>query len=280
VVIKMDDEAQGNMGLLVEKPSLAQLNPELKGYGRVLDPAPLSALIMELASDQGAFVASSNEYARLKLLAGEANASQRALQAAQAAALHDQLAIHSAQARLALSWGTAVAGRDDLPALVQALTTQNAALLRIDLPTGDTVKSTPAAARIFSLSGSVAQGQYLGKASTVDPQTLGRGFIFLLNPNTLQLAPGDAVTGYLQFPGDPLLGVIIPKGAVVRTEGAGWVYTLNAGGDSFTRLPISLEHPTDTGWFVSQGITTNHYLVTVGAQTLLSEELKSSLKAD
>src|ERR1041384_5049991 len=93
VVVRMSDETQGNIGLLVGKPSASTVAPELTGYGRVLDPAPLAALLSELASARAAQAASSNELVRLKTLAGNGNASERALQAAEAAALKDQLAV-------------------------------------------------------------------------------------------------------------------------------------------------------------------------------------------
>jgi hypothetical protein len=38
VVLKMSHETQVNLGLLAAKPEAAQLNLEVKGYGRVLDP--------------------------------------------------------------------------------------------------------------------------------------------------------------------------------------------------------------------------------------------------
>ena len=85
------------------------MSPELKGYGKVLDPAPLAALVTELASAQAAYTASSNELARLKTLEGQGNASARALQTAEAAAQRDHLAVQSARERLTLSWGKAVA---------------------------------------------------------------------------------------------------------------------------------------------------------------------------
>ena len=280
VVVKMDDEIQGNIGLLVAKPTGAELSPEVKGYGRVLDPAALAALMTELASAQAAHAASSNELARLKTLSQQGNASDRALQTAEAAALRDQLAIQSARDRLALSWGQAVAAQTNLPAFVQSLTSQNAALLRIDLPAGETLKSPPGGARIVSLAGQAAEAEFLGPASNVDPQTLGQGFICLLRPNALRLVSGDAVIGYLKISGELLTGVVIPREAVVRTEGAGWVYVLNGGSESFTRIAVVLDHATEAGWWVSQGVTTNDYVVVTGAQTLLSEELKASLKAD
>jgi hypothetical protein len=279
VLISMDDETQGNVGILVTKPSAAQLASELKGYGRVLDPTPLAALVTELALAQAVYTASSNELVRLKSLAPLGNASERVVQAAEAAAQRDQLAIISAKDRLRLAWGTGVAEQKDLPGFVQALTSQSSALVRIDLPAGETVKS-PSGARIMTLSSNSAEVVFLGKASNVDPQTLGQGLIFLLKPNELRLAPGEPVIGYVKVPGEPLAGVTIPSDAVVRTEGAGWVYVMNSGGDGFIRTGIALDHPTEGGWFVSKGVTTEDYLVVTGAQILLSEELKASLKPD
>jgi len=280
VVISMDDETQGNIGLLVAKPAAVQLNPELKSYGRVLDPAPLAVLMTELASAQAAYFVSSNELARLKSLAGQGNASERALQTTQAAALRDQLAIRSATDRLALSWGKGVAEQNDLPGFIQTLTTQNAVLVRIDLPAGETLPALPTDARISTLSGNSVEAQFLGAASNVDPQTLGRGFIFIIRPNASGLLPGEAITGYIRVSGEPLVGVIIPSQAVIRTEGAGWVYLMNSGSDAFTRTAVALDHPADGGWLVTKDVTTNDYVVVTGAQTLLSEELKASLKPD
>src|SRR5215831_1817383 len=57
VVITISDEAQGNMGLLVKKPEVAQVSPELKGFGRVMDPTPLVGLINEFATARAAYTA-------------------------------------------------------------------------------------------------------------------------------------------------------------------------------------------------------------------------------
>lgn len=280
VVIKMDDETQGNIGLLVAKPAAAQLSPEVKGYGRVLDPTSLAALVTESATARAAYAASSNELARLTTLAGQGNASERALQTAEATALRDHLSVQSAQDRLVLSWGKGIADRNDLPAFIRSLTSQDAVLVRIDLPAGETLKSLPHGARISTLSGDTSEAKFLDAASHVDPQTLGQGYIFIVTPNELRLLSGEAVTGYLNLPGESLTGAIIPREAIVRTEGAGWVYVLDSGSEAFTRIEVALDHPTGTGWLVTKGVTTNDYIVVTGAQILLSEELKSSIKAD
>jgi len=280
VVIGMSDEMQGDAGIVVANPAAAQFSPEIKGFGRVLDPSPLSALMTELASDLAAYAASSNELARLKTLAPTGNASPRALQAAEAAALRDQLAAQSVRDRLVLAWGKAVAARNDLPAFILALAVQDVALVRVDLLAGEPLKSPPTGARIVTLSADSADAELLGTAPGVDPQIQGRGFLFLIKPNALRLLPGQGVTGYLKQPGEPLAGVIVPREAVVRTEGKGWIYVLNAGGESLTRKEIPLDRPTETGWFVTTGVSASDHVVVTGAQILLSEELKASIKAD
>jgi hypothetical protein len=273
-VITLSSKTQKDAGIVLTNPTAFQMSPEQKGYGRVLDPAPLVALVTELASAQAAYTASSSEVARLKTLEGQGNASARALQTAEAAAARDVVTIQSARERLILSWGNAVAKQKDLPAFIHDLTSLEAALVRIDLPVGETLKEPPAGARIANLSGVSADAALLEKAPAVDPQMQGQGFLFLLKPNTLRLTSGESVVGYLKIPGEPLAGVIIPREAVVRVEGAGWMYVQNAGGEGFTRIEIPLDHPTEAGWFVTKGATANDHVVTTGAQQLLSIELK------
>jgi multidrug efflux pump subunit AcrA (membrane-fusion protein) len=262
------------MGLLVKKPEVAQLSPEVKGYGRVLDPTPLVGLINELATTRAAYVASSNELARLQTLSAQGNASERALQTAQATALRDQLAMQSAHDKLALSWGRTIADQSDLAGAGQSLTALQVLLIRVDLPMGEPMTNPPAGSRILTLLGQSLDAEVLGPAPNVDPQVQGRGYLLLLKSNPAQLAPGEAVTGYLKVPGEPLRGVVMPREAVVRTEGTGWVYVHTAGGEAFTRVPIPLDHPTEAGWFVTEGASPNDYVVVTGAQQLLSIEQK------
>lgn len=113
-------------------------------------------------------------------------------------------------------------------------------------------------------------------AVTTTSSKRGRS-IFLLKTNALELLAGEPLTGYLKLPGEPLAGAVVPHAAVVRAEGGGWVYVLNSGGASFTRLPVALDHPVEAGWFLTEGVTTNDYVVVTGAQVLLSEELKASI---
>ena len=275
-VISVSGKLQKDLGMQVKNPAAFQMSPELKAYGKVVDPAPLAALVAEVASAQAAATVSSAELARLKTLEGQGNASARALQAAEAAAQRDQLAARAVMERVALGWGKAVLDYKDLPALAQSLVGLEAAIVRIDLPAGDALSGQPAGARITTLSGQSAEAEFLEPAPSVDPQMQGRGFLFLLKPNSLHLTVGESLVGFIKMPGEPRTGVIVPRDAVVRTEGAGWIYVLNAGGEAFTRVQIALDHPTEAGWFVTNGVSASQGVVVSGAQQLLSLELKGA----
>jgi hypothetical protein len=275
VVVKVDAETQKLIALKIEPLAAAQLAPELKAYGRVLDPAPLVALMNELASAQASYEVSSNELARLKNLSASGNASARALQAAEAAELHDRLTTQSARDRLVLAWGKWVVDQPDMPAFIQDLTALSNALIRVDLSAAQHLAAQPLGARVVALSGLSANADVLGRAPGVDPQIQGQGIVLQVKTNESHFLVGEAVTGFLKTPGDTLSGVIVPRSAVVRANGAAWVYAQTAD-EQFTRKEIALDHPVEGGWFVTEGVAAGDKLVVAGAQTLLSEELKGA----
>lgn len=275
-VVVADENTQTRIGLKAETLEAASLNPEIKGYGQVLDPGPLAALVSELATAQTAASVSTQEFERLKTLSAQTNTSVRALQAAEAMARHDQLAMVSLRQRLLVEWGPAVGNRSDLPEFAQALVAGGPALVRIELPAGESLKTPPANVRLARIGEeqSSLQARLVGAAPQVAPQTQGQRLFYLVEPNEPRLAPGAAVTAWLQTGGEALSGAIVPRDAVVRSAGAAWVYIQTAAGE-FTRRRISTANPTETGWFVRESAAAGDKIVVVGAQLLLSEEMKA-----
>jgi hypothetical protein len=278
VVITLDAATQQLMGLQTAALSPARLEPEVIAYGRVLDGSALAALVSDLVANQSEAKTAQTELERLKTLAGQDNASQRALEVAQAAAVRSQTQLASTHLRLLANWGSAIADRDDLPNFVRGLITLSNTLVLLEQPAGEAIPGTPLGARLLSLAPGTAamSAQFLGPAPSVDPQMQGRGFFFLVSPNPAGLAPGAALTGYLQLPGDALSGVALPTGAILRYNGATWVYR-QTGNDSFERVGVLLERPIDQGWFIRDPFRPQDKVVVVGAQQLLSEELKGQL---
>lgn len=279
-IIKLDAETQKRMGLEIAALSAAQLSPEIKGYGRVLDAAPLAASVADLTSASAASVASQAELERLKTLAAQNNTSARALQAAEVTAVHDQAQTEAVRLRLLASWGNAIATRQDLPAFIRSLGSLDSALVQLNLSPDQSLKDYPTGAKILALSDETkpVEAQFLGPAPSVDPQVQGKGFLFLISPNPSRLAPGAAVTGYINVPGEPQSGVAVPRSAIVRFNGTAWVY-VQTGDEAFERTEAKLERPIQESWFVRDGLKPGAKLVTTGAQELLSEELKGQEEA-
>ena len=275
-VITLDAATQKIMGLQTAPLAPATLPRQVKGFGRVLDPAPLAALAGDLATALAANAASQAELRRLKTLATQQNASERAVQAAEAVAVRDQTQVEAVRLKLLTSWGPAIARRQDLSGFVQTLGAQSSALIEIDLPAGQPLEGAPTSALLIPSASEdkPIQARYLGRAPAVDPQMQSRGYLFLVEPNESQLAPGAQVSALLELAGEPQSGASLPRPSIIRFNGAAWVY-LQTSETSFERVEVKLEFPLAEGWFVPAGFGAAGKVVIAGAQQLLSEELKS-----
>ena len=275
VILTVDAATQKLMGLQLATIAPTELSPELKAYGRILDVSGLVSLAAEISTAESASLASQAELKRVKTLAEQSNASERAVQTAEANAVRDRAQLESARLRLLANWGGAIAERPDLPAFVKTLAALTSVLVELDLPAGQAVESLPVGVRLLGLGNEAKPiaAQLLGAAPVVDPQMQGRGFLCLINTNAARWAPGAAVSGFLSLPGQPETGVLLPRNAIVRYNGATWVY-LQTVDDTFQRLEVTLARPLEGGWFVRQGLKPQAKVATVGSQQLLSEELK------
>jgi hypothetical protein len=276
LLIKVDKATQERIGLKAAPLEPAQLPPEVKGYGRVVDPAPLSTLPVEQLSAQASLEASSKEYQRLKgLYAQDQNVSTRAVEAAEVAMKKDQILVEAAKARLALTLGQVALTQSNLQEFVGSLISLKTALVRIDIPLGEALPSLPTGGRIARVGAEdhPIPAEFLGPAPTADPQTQSQGFLFLLKADSL--APGTAVTGWLQIPGEAQHGIIVPRAALLRHEGEVFVY-VQTDEETFQRKEVEAERPVENGLFVRSGFAPNDKVVIAGAQQLLSEELKAA----
>ncbi len=277
-VITLDAKTQQLIGLQTATLVAAALPPEIKAYGRVLDSATLVSLQNDVVTAQAALQASQPEYERLKKLSAQENASAHVLETAEAQMKHDQGALDTAEAQLVAASGKAVL--DEPAGFFQSLVRQENVLVRLDLPAGETPAEMPVAAQL-DLPGTAqpVAADFLGRAAATDPQVQGAGFIFWVTNARAVLTPGLAITGFLQLPGEPANGVIVPEAAVVHSDGRAWIYVQTAG-TAFTRREIFPDHSTAGGWFVTNGVAPGDKVVVIAAQTLLSEEHKAEIKLE
>ncbi len=271
-VIVLDAQTQQRLGLKTEAPAAKLWQPEIHAVGRVVDPLAFTAAAADYESARAAATVSQSELDRAEKLAEQGNVSPRALEAAQAAAARDALALKAARAKFTADWGVQLAAQTNLAAFAEKLQTDDLAFVKLLLPVGTFANPLPSAATIFIFgyeTNSVAAefADNLG----IDPATQVQTLLFSVKHS---LRPSISVTAQMQIPGEPVSGVVVPADALLRYEGRGWVY-VQTGTNDFTRAEIPLDRPEANGWFVSGGLTATNPVIVNGAQTVLSAELSS-----
>jgi multidrug efflux pump subunit AcrA (membrane-fusion protein) len=284
--------------------SFGIIEPRLVPFERLDVGNRLTNAQADIEAAQANVDASRAEYERLKALNTNKNVSDRAVQEAEARLKGDQARVDAARKNVAQleAAAKAQAGGAGPVALVTRggevvevfahpneavesgqqvlrVARYDSMLARVDLPAGESANPNISVARIVPVGHEdrEVRGERVSLASTVDPRTLGQGYLFRVTGLGAMLRPGAAITAYLQAPGKPTSGIVIPESAVVRSGGKIWVYR-QAGDDQFTRAEVNPERSTARGLLVTQGIAPGDRIVTVGAQVLLSEEQKSQIQ--
>ena len=292
VVITLDAATQKVMGLQTAPLVAKELSPEVKAFGRVVDPAPLGDLLIELGRAELTYDNTHRELERMKVLKKDNNVSERAFETTEAQYRLDLAAVGAVVAKIQRGWGNKMAeltgpivvpvGTQRKPSVPFELAdVRNNFLVRLDLRMGEVLKDQSSVARIVGLDeqASPVEAQFFDFAPTVDPQTQSRGLFFLIAGKRADMTPGVAVTGFIKTDQQAESGVVVPRNAVVRFNGATWIY-IQTGEENFSRVKVASDRPVEEGWFVRGGLKADDKVVTIGGQQLLSEELKSQVGAD
>ena len=285
--VTVDVETQERIGLKTETPVAMQLQPEMKVYGRVLDPAPLLDAFMELDRAKIAFDSSRRELDRAKRLKADNNLSDRALQDAETLHVQNRATAEALLLKMQTGWGHKIAamlgpvevppGTQRQPEKFLAGLRDSQVLIRLDLPAGQRLENQAQTARVVSLADKAVPvtATFFDLLPAMDPQTQQQGILFAAEqPPANRLTPGEAVTAFIKTSGETVSGVVVPTSAVLRHEGKGWVY-VQTGTNQFARTEIPLDRLADGGWFVSENLSATNRVVVSGAQTVLSAELSA-----
>jgi hypothetical protein len=281
-VVKLEKERWKVLGLEMATPEKAELKPQRIAFGRVMDPTPLVALDGEFAAAEAALTASRAEYQRTQSLlkAGE-GMSRKVAEAAEAQFRADEIKADALRRRAQIEWGAAFSSlnAEQRRAFVEQLVRGEAALVRVDLLPGDALAELPASARlsVVGRGGETIHAGNVAPAADTDPKTQAQGFVLRVEKPPFALQPGMALTAWLELSKPPQQGFALPRAAVLRHDGATWVFV--QAEEEFVRKPVTLVAPLDggKGWFIAAegGIAADEHLVVAGAQALLSEELKA-----
>jgi hypothetical protein len=286
VTVTVTVDEQKLIGLQTTELSVTQMNSEIKAYGHVLDTTGLGGLINEFQAAQVSADNSRKELDRLKMLMSQTNASERAYQSAQAAYAHDQLGSKAVLLKIQSSWGKKMRelaassrggdGAADVQGnLASRLATLESVLVRVEVPSAISFGS-PKEARLLIQETNLIAADFFDFAPTTETQLQARGLFFAVDNKEQRLIPGMAVTALIDTGQSPRPGVVVPREAVLRLKGTTWVYVQTSESE-FTRREMMSEYPVETGWFVPGEFKGGEKVVTVGAQQLLSEELKGEI---
>ena len=282
-VVTLEKEKWQALDIDKAEPEKTELKPQRIAFGRVLDPTLIVTLDGELATAEATLAASRAEYDRTqKLLAAGENTSRKAAETAEAQFRADEIKADGLHRSALIEWGpafaklAAAARREFVERLVHGETS----LIRVDILPGDALAEQPKAARILVMGREQqpVETENITPAADVDAKTQAQGFILRVDKSPFALRPGMALTAWLELPEKPRAGFAVPRSAVLRHDGRAWVYVQEEE-EKFVRKPVTLDTPLDgdKGWFIAEGggIKADDVLVTTGAQSLLSEELKA-----
>ena len=282
------------------------VEPRLAPIERVDFVTRLSDARGDVEAAEARVTAARAAFERMRTLnADNKNVSDRALQEAEAALKVEEARLAAARrnvAQLEAASASQAAGTSPMPLIVarggevvEVLARPNEAiesgqpvlrvvrfdslLARVDVPAGEIVDRNLTMARIVAVGQEDRPftGQPVSLASSIDPATLGEGFVFRLSGSPRSLRPGTAVIAYLRAPGASEEVVVVPYSAVMRFAGKTWVYRQLAD-DRFSRHEVGIDRSTDKGFLVSDGLKPGERVVVRGGQLLLSEEQKSQIQ--
>lgn len=279
--ITLEPAEQQKLGVETSTLSASTMEASAPAFVRALDPGALAALDGDLAAAAAGADASARERDRLaRLAAADASVSRQAAEAAAAKAAADAAQALTLKRRLSVEWSPALAAMTDAErtALVNDLVAGKAALVRADALGASAVKAREVS--IFVNDGAPVSGAAIGRAGAADPRMRTLGVIAIVRGEGADaVPPGAAFEGRI-LGGGEMNGVIVPRSAVIRLDGADWAY-VKTGDAVFERREIAGAVKTKDGWFVSQGFAAGDKLTVAGAGSLLGvERADESAEAD
>ncbi|MEP7042820.1 MAG: hypothetical protein ABI843_07135 [Dokdonella sp.] len=269
----LDKEQQGAVGIVVAHPQNAKPAQTIAAYGQVLDPAALVADAGQLDAARAAERAANADVTRLQALyRGEAGASLKVLQAAQAEQVHAHVQADTAAATFATRWGAlAKMPSAQRQALIDEVAAGKRLLVRADLLGRRSLGELPTGARL-DVDGMTVPARVLGALpqAAADLQSVG----VLLQVDAAPTGFGAGARVPVTLEGAARVGVLIPASALIYAEDGSHVYKqLEAktadGKLQYAAAKVFLLQPQGDAWLVG-GIDDDDWIVVHGAGVLWS----------
>lgn len=282
---------QHNAGIITQPLKRAESQPELSAYGTVLSLEPLLALrqqylaaVAQQDSAEATYQEADLNLNRTRDLYRYDIVSTRKLQEQQTRWRNDRANLANSRnqqqtilATSQLQWGDTLTEWFTLNhgKKAEQFLNRHAQLLQITLPAN--VRLAPEVSNVavdeHDRRDQAIKATLISAAPQVDPITQGERYFFKSEGRNLPF--GAHISVWIPSGKQAQTsGVVIPKNAVVWHLGQAFVFIRSEDG-GFNRRLLAELNPTKKGYFTSAGFEPGEEIVTVGAQTLLSEELKN-----
>lgn len=285
--LRLSQAKQTLAGIKTQPLTPSQYQPELQATARVVD---LQALLMlreqyfaaqtEVQSANAALALIQQAVNRTRALYQNGVNSKRQLQeqqitqsAAQARVTSSQYRLQSINDTLTTQWGSTLSawakanGNKAFSALVDG----QQALLLVSAPVG--LASLKNKQIVVSASGD-RQAPQLASFIAAAPQggELNQGETYFFKTERANLRTGMRLSAWIAKPQQLLTGFTIPSTALIWHTGQATLYIKTAP-EQFQRVTVTDYHPISQGYYVTADFPEHAEVVSIGAQTLLSEEL-------
>jgi hypothetical protein len=271
-LLKITPATQVRLGILTAPLAAMRKSASVSGFARAVDPVPLATLDADIAAAAAALNASQAEAARTRALnAADQTVSKKVAEAASAQARSDAAKLNLLRRRLGLEWGPSIQALSDARRgrLIGDIAAGHAALVRIDASSG--LSHLTGTATLDLGPAGPARAAILGPARVGDPRLQSTGLLALVSgPQALQMGSGTVAPARLTA-GAEVRGVVVPRGALLRTAGQTFAY-VRRDGASFERRPVMAGQPDPAGLFVAQGFRAGELVVVKGAAQLFAAE--------
>lgn len=268
----LNAQQQSAVGLVLAHPQAAQPVQAMAAFGQVLDPAAVVADAGQLDAARAVERAAGAEVARLQALyRGEANASLKMLQAAQAEQARAHAQFDAAATVFATRWA-ALAKLPDVQrrGLIDEVAAGKRLLVRADLLGRRSIGAVPKAARL-DVDGLTVPARVLGLLPQV-AELASVGLLLQVDAAPVGFGAGARVPVTLE--GEARSGVLVPASALIHAEDGTHVYKQLAaagtdGKQQYAAAKVELLQPQGDAWLV-RGVDDDDLVVVHGAGVLWS----------
>lgn len=294
-VAQKTTDLQQDAGIKTLPLQKAARQPELSVQGIVVDIEPLLRLRQQYLatqaqqdSAQARYQEADQNLSRTRNLHDQDIVSTRRLQEQQAQWRNDKANLatsgYQQQALIAsshLQWGELLTGwfTQNNHQHAEQFLKNHAQLLQISLPSNAHLQPGQKTIWIDAQGRrqNAVAASLIASAPQVDPITQGERVFFKLEGRRLSI--GARFTAWLPNDSQGASGVIIPENAIVWHLGQALVFIKTADG-KFHQRRIPELIPSQNGYFTTSGFKAGEDIVTTGAQTLLSQELKNLIPSE